>query len=215
MIPYAAVSPLLIKIVNEIKRIKQYFQKNYQHSTRTKKLLENIKNIVYIQQSVAKKGGMIEKFNINEIISQAISINKNALIRHEIEVVEENAQEIVVETDRLKVIQVLINLITNAKDALKGMENKKIHVVVRKQDQMIKVMVKDNGIGISEDQLNKIFLYGHTTKKDGHGFGLHNSALAAKEIGGQLEVKSEGEKKGAEFVFTFPCQHRSLHKDRG
>ncbi len=204
--------PVLLAISEEMKKEQQEVGLEFME---LEKYVENIKNIVYIQQSVAKKGGMIEKFNINEIISQAISINKNALIRHEIEVVEENAQEIVVETDRLKVIQVLINLITNAKDALKGMENKKIHVVVRKQDQMIKVMVKDNGIGISEDQLNKIFLYGHTTKKDGHGFGLHNSALAAKEIGGQLEVKSEGEKKGAEFVFTFPCQHRSLHKDRG
>ena len=178
------------------------------------KYVENIKNIVYIQQSVAKKGGMIEKFKINETISQAININKNDLLRHEIEIIEENAQEFIVETDRLKVIQVLINLITNAKDALKGMQNKKIHVLVKKYDQMIQVIVKDNGIGINKDQINKIFLYGHTTKKEGHGFGLHNSALAAKEIGGQLEVKSEGEKRGAEFIFTFPCKHRSIQGER-
>ena len=203
--------PVLLAISEEMKKEQQEVGLEFME---LEKYVENIKNIVYIQQSVAKKGGMIEKFKINETISQAININKNDLLRHEIEIIEENAQEFIVETDRLKVIQVLINLITNAKDALKGMQNKKIHVLVKKYDQMIQVIVKDNGIGINKDQINKIFLYGHTTKKEGHGFGLHNSALAAKEIGGQLEVKSEGEKRGAEFIFTFPCKHRSIQGER-
>jgi len=204
--------PVLLAICEEMRKEQQEVNLEFME---LEKYVENIKNIVYIQQSVAKKGGMIEKFKINEIISQAININKSALLRHEIEIIEENTQEILVETDRLKVIQVLINLITNAKDALKGMPNKKIYVLVGKKDQMIKIIVRDNGIGINEDQLNKIFLYGYTTKKDGHGFGLHNSALAAKELGGQLEVQSEGDKKGAEFVFTFPCKHRTVQGKQG
>jgi signal transduction histidine kinase len=64
--------------------------------------------------------------------------------------------------------------------------------------------VADNGVGISEDNLTKIFSHGFTTKEHGHGFGLHSSALAAKEIGGSLSVYSDGVGQGATFTLELP-----------
>jgi signal transduction histidine kinase len=68
----------------------------------------------------------------------------------------------------------------------------------------VKVSVCDNGIGIAPDHLTSIFNHGFTTKKDGHGFGLHSGANAAKEMGGTLTARSEGPGRGAEFTLELP-----------
>ena len=62
----------------------------------------------------------------------------------------------------------------------------------------------DNGIGIPPENLTRIFNHGFTTRKDGHGFGLHSGALAAKEMGGSLTVHSGGTGQGAAFTLELP-----------
>ena len=64
----------------------------------------------------------------------------------------------------------------------------------------VRIQVADNGIGIPAENLTKIFSHGFTTRKDGHGFGLHSGALAAQELGGTLTVFSDGPGKGATFT---------------
>ena len=68
----------------------------------------------------------------------------------------------------------------------------------------VKIVVSDNGIGIPPENLTRIFNHGFTTKKDGHGFGLHSGANAAKEMGGSLTARSDGAGKGAEFTLELP-----------
>jgi signal transduction histidine kinase len=65
--------------------------------------------------------------------------------------------------------------------------------------------VIDNGVGILPENLTRIFNHGFTTRKDGHGFGLHSGALAAKEMGGSLNVHSDGPGQGAAFTLELPC----------
>ncbi len=72
----------------------------------------------------------------------------------------------------------------------------------------INISVRDNGVGIAPENLNKIFRHGFTTRKDGHGFGLHSGALAAKELGGTLTVRSAGAGEGAEFTVSLPCREQ-------
>ncbi|HYG35278.1 MAG TPA: ATP-binding protein [Clostridia bacterium] len=60
-------------------------------------------------------------------------------------------------------------------------------------------------MGISAENLSRICEHGFTTKKDGHGFGLHSGAIAAKELGGALTVHSDGPGKGATFSLELPC----------
>jgi len=66
------------------------------------------------------------------------------------------------------------------------------------------VSVSDNGVGITEENLTRIFVHGFTTKKDGHGFGLHSGVLAAREMGGSLTVHSAGTGAGATFTLKLP-----------
>jgi signal transduction histidine kinase len=79
--------------------------------------------------------------------------------------------------------------------------------------ESVRVAVTDNGIGILAENLTRIFAHGFTTKKTGHGFGLHSGAIAAKELGGSLTVHSAGRNLGATFTLELPCPtNQDLHE---
>jgi two-component system NtrC family sensor kinase len=71
-------------------------------------------------------------------------------------------------------------------------------------EQTAHIVVSDNGIGISPENLTRVFAHGFTTKEEGHGFGLHSGALAAHAMGGSLNVASAGIGHGASFTLELP-----------
>jgi two-component system NtrC family sensor kinase len=98
-------------------------------------------------------------------------------------------------------------MVNNAKHALatSDQKNRLINArIFKTNDGYFHVEVSDNGAGISEENITRIFNYGFTTKKNGHGFGLHSGALNAKEMGGSINVYSEGPGKGATFTLGLP-----------
>jgi len=109
--------------------------------------------------------------------------------------------------ERGKVLQILINLIRNAKYALdEGRSAGKV-ITLRIQAGLagtVRFVVEDNGVGIPPENLARIFGHGFTTRAHGHGFGLHSSALAAKDMGGALTVYSDGPGLGAAFILELP-----------
>jgi C4-dicarboxylate-specific signal transduction histidine kinase len=135
-------------------------------------------------------------------------MNSAAFDRHHIEVVREFADNTPpVRVDRHKVLQILINLLRNAKYAMDAQNGNAKRLVVRvgmASPDRVKITIADNGVGIAPDHLTSIFNHGFTTKKDGHGFGLHSGANAAKEMGGTLTAHSDGPGKGAEFTLELP-----------
>jgi len=161
-----------------------------------------------MQQSLARVAGVMTDVEVGELLEDALKINQAGLNRHHVKVVRDFDPKILFTTDRHKVLQILINLISNAKYAVDGAPDGKREIVlrVRTQDETICIEVIDNGVGIDPQNLTRIFSYGFTTKKDGHGFGLHSAALAAKELGGRIEVRSEGLGKGATFALTLPVK---------
>jgi signal transduction histidine kinase len=111
-----------------------------------------------------------------------------------------------VTAEKHRALQILVNLVRNAKDACQesSKQNPKLIVRATNGDDRVRVSVTDNGIGIQPENLARIFDHGFTTKKDGHGFGLHSSVAAAKEMGGALLVHSDGLGKGATFTLELP-----------
>ena len=112
-----------------------------------------------------------------------------------------------ISVDKHKVLQILVNLIRNAKYAIDAAarRDKRITISIRMNElNKVELSLKDSGIGIDPDNLTRIFSHGFTTKRDGHGFGLHSGALAAKEMGGSLTAFSEGMGKGATFTLELP-----------
>jgi PAS domain S-box-containing protein len=180
--------------------------------------IEHIKEIVAMQQSYAKVSGAYENLSATELVEDALRINLAAFDRHGIELVREFKPNLpTVCVDRHKVLQILINVLRNAKYAMEGLDRNAKRLVIRVDTASpgkVTISVQDNGIGISEDHLTKIFGHGFTTKKDGHGFGLHSGANAAKEMGGSLSARSEGPGKGAEFMLELPTTAVARQEER-
>lgn len=170
--------------------------------------IEHIKEIVAMQQNYAKLSGVYEWLTVPELVEDALRMNAAAFDRHHIELVREFDEKIPsVCVDRHKVLQILINLLRNAKHAMEGRSTVDKRMVIEvglASPERVKIIVRDNGVGIPPDHLTKIFNHGFTTKKGGHGFGLHSGANAAKEMGGSLTARSDGPGKGAEFTLELP-----------
>ncbi len=178
--------------------------------------IEHIKEIVAMQQSYAKVSGVYESLPVTTLIEDAVRINTAAFDRHGIEVVREFEDNLPpVHVDRHKVLQILINLLRNAKYAMDAQEGKVKRLVLmaaQASPDRVRIIVADNGVGIPPEHLNRIFSHGFTTRKDGHGFGLHSGANAAKEMGGSLTARSDGPGKGAEFTLELPTTPPARHE---
>jgi ligand-binding sensor domain-containing protein/signal transduction histidine kinase len=172
------------------------------------KNVDHIKDIVSMQQKYAKTSGVIERLKISEIIEDAININASRLAHHRLQVRKDYVHDPVVTVDKHKVLQILVNLFQNAKEACDagGKSDRLLTVRTLLKGSTVCIVVADNGIGISTENLTKIFSHGFTTRPDGHGFGLHNSALAAKELGGSLVAHSDGKNCGATFTLELPVE---------
>jgi signal transduction histidine kinase len=172
------------------------------------KNLAHIKEIVSIQQNCANISGVTEIIQISELVEDTIRLNAASLSRHDVEVVRDFDHVPPITIDKHKVLQILANLIRNAQSACEdgATAHKQVTVTVRNESDRVKISVADNGIGIPPQNLNRIFGHGFTTKKDGHGFGLHSGSLAACELGGRLTAYSEGCGRGAVFTLELPLQ---------
>jgi PAS domain S-box-containing protein len=170
--------------------------------------VEHIKEIVAMQQSYSRVSGAVESLPVVELVEDALRLHAAALARHDVQVIREYAETPPVLVDKHKVLQILVNLIRNAKYALDEGRQRDKRLTLRATNNgsdFVHVSVIDNGVGISPENLARIFEHGFTTRKDGHGFGLHSGALAAKELGGTLTVRSDGLGKGATFTLALPC----------
>jgi C4-dicarboxylate-specific signal transduction histidine kinase len=129
-------------------------------------------------------------------------MNGDSLLRHDVQVIRDCDDVPAMMMEKHKVLQILVNLIRNAKQACtdSGRAHKQITLRATSAGDGVRIAVIDNGVGIAPEDMTRIFSYGFTTKKDGHGFGLHSSVLAAQEIGGRLTAHSDGPGTGATFT---------------
>jgi PAS domain S-box-containing protein len=169
--------------------------------------VEHIKEIVAMQQNYATVGGVKETINMVDLVEESIRMNEQGFGRHRLKVIREFEQVPPLSVEKHKILQILVNLLRNAKHACQDSEgaDKRMTVRITNGDHRIKISISDNGIGIPPENLTRIFNHGFTTRKDGHGFGLHSGALAAKEVGGSLIAHSDGPGQGATFTLELPC----------
>lgn len=169
----------------------------------------HIKEIVAAQQNYATTAGLVQSLEIKRVVQDALSLSHEGMERHGIGVMADVPEELVIFTDKHKVLQIILNLLQNAKDALKQSTSRHKHVTVRAESiehGRVRIVVLDTGIGMSEELIGKLFRHGFTTKPEGHGFGLHSGAIAARELGGSLTGWSAGPDKGSAFTLELPVQ---------
>ncbi len=202
------IGKMIPNIISEFyEYLKEQKSELLQNSEDIKENIEHIQNIINMQQSYATNVLINELESPQEIMTTAIRMNANSFDRHNIKLIKNFEKISDIKTDKHKILQILINLITNAKGAFKEQpeEGREIICSIRKVEEFIEFEIKDNAIGISKENLNKIFTHGFTTKDDGHGFGLHNSANNAKQLGGDINLISDGLGKGAIFILKIPA----------
>jgi len=173
------------------------------------KNVEHVKDIVKTQQLYTGIGRQQDNVLISEIIENAIEINNAGLERQNIEVVREYDDIGNVLIDKQRILQILVNLIDNAEDALSksDKEPKLLKIrTIKNGDTKIRIKITDNGVGINPAELKVIFEEGYTTKQAGHGFGLHSSLLAARDMQATLTAESGGLNQGATFILELPLR---------
>jgi two-component system, LuxR family, sensor kinase FixL len=170
--------------------------------------VDHIKSIVSMQQKHARTGGAIEELQVPQLIDEALRLHAISLERLGILIERDYAQVPPILVDRHKLLQILINLLSNARHALvdSQQQDKRLSIRVRiaPEGRLLLIEVSDNGMGIAPENLTRIFTQGFTTKKTGHGYGLHISALAATEMKGRLTCSSSGPGQGAIFTLELP-----------
>jgi PAS domain S-box-containing protein len=174
--------------------------------------IEHINGIVSAQQSFAKVCGVTENVSLSDLVEDAIRIQGGAFERHGIQLLREYGNVPVVSIDKHRVLQIVVNLLTNAKQACDAQNPQEKRVVVRLNtagESRVRIEVSDNGEGIRPENLPRMFSQGFTTRKEGHGFGLHSGAISARDLGGSLTVNSDGPGRGASFILELPVARAS------
>jgi signal transduction histidine kinase len=177
------------------------------------KSVDHIKEVVATQQSYAGTPRFLESVILAELVDDALRMNSGALTRHKVDVVKNLAELPALPLDRHRLLQILVNLISNAKHAMSGVDGQDVHnacitlgahLADVANGHVLHITVADNGEGIAPENLTRIFSHGFTTRKNGHGFGLHSCVLAAQEMGGSLSAHSDGSGRGASFTLEIP-----------
>ncbi len=172
--------------------------------------IEHVKQIIRVQQSYARQAGAPEDTAVVALLADALRISGANSRSHGIAVEQQCPRGLVARLDKHRVLEILTNLLANAKQALADREpgHRMIDIRVLTRGDELHFEIEDNGVGISADNLTRIFQHGFTTKKDGHGFGLHGASVSARAMGGRIDVHSEGEGRGARFTLVLPSETR-------
>ncbi|WP_095992490.1 ATP-binding protein [Cystobacter fuscus] len=168
---------------------------------------EHIGDIIKMQQNHARAPRMHEPVDLAELLEDALRINSAELSRHQVRVQRQLTPLPHLMIDKHKTLMILVNLISNARYALDTVapsERLLLMSLEQTSTDRVHIVIRDNGMGIAPEMITRIFQYGFTTRDEGHGFGLHSSALAAQELGGTLTVHSDGPGRGAAFTLELP-----------
>ncbi len=169
--------------------------------------VEHIKHVVAMQNPHAGGTRVLERMALTELVDMALRLHAAEFERAGVEVVRRFTPLPEMQVEKHKVLQILVNLLSNARNALVRGRAEQRRLIIElgwEPETSWHIRVEDNGMGIAPEHLDKLFHFGFTTREDGQGIGLHVSALAAQEMGGSLHAHSEGPGRGAAFVLEVP-----------
>lgn len=168
-----------------------------------------MRDVISTQQNYAKATLYTEDIVVSDLVDDALKLQLASLKKQGVKIRKDFRAHPRGMVSKVKLVHVLTNLIKNGKEAMGG--NEKLHkpqeMIIRieePQENQVQIQIVDNGCGIRQEHLEKIFNHGFTTKSTGHGFGLHTCANFMTEMGGSLQAQSEGEFSGSTFTLKFP-----------
>ena len=169
--------------------------------------LEHVAQLVRDQQRFAQHGGLVEAHDARALAREALTLVERSRQSGPSPAIECPTGDALpaVKADRHRVLEILVNLVQNAQQAVEDLgPDGRVRLLLEPTPEGIALEVQDNGRGIAAEDLTRIFAPGFTTREEGHGFGLHTAANAAREMGASLTVASDGPGTGARFRLTLP-----------
>ncbi|MEM9158890.1 MAG: ATP-binding protein, partial [Verrucomicrobiota bacterium] len=183
-----------------------------------KENIDHVKRIIAAQQAHAKNVDVIQEIDLNELVDSAIDMILGDTKNSACKVMLDLQPELVIESDKHKILQILTNFVKNAKEAIKEAKREVGYINIEGKYDPPKnsaiLTISDNGIGIENEDLQKIFTHGFTTKADGHGFGMHSCANNVKTLGGELMIESRGKGHGATVILILPRHANTQRKEQ-
>lgn len=176
-----------------------------EHSERLYEKIVLINDVISAQQSYASSGNSNSAVDLPQIINDTFTLYSSSIDKHGIELEKDFDDVPFISAQKTKLIHVLVNLIKNAKEAMldKDISERKLRLKLKEENERVVLEFSDSGYGVSKENLGKLFNQGFSTKKKGHGFGLHSSANYMNEMGGTIKATSRGEGEGTTFILSF------------
>lgn len=169
--------------------------------------LNNIETVVKKLLGFARKQSEdIVNLNLNTEITKVLELLNYRLVNDKISIklnIEQNLPDI--KGDPMLIQEVLMNILLNAYDSVG--KNGEIKIITKSSKKHIKVSIKDNGKGIAEKDLDKIFEPFYSTKEQGKGTGLGLSVAASIVQSLNGEIYARNNEKGAEFTIIFQLEN--------
>lgn len=168
--------------------------------------VNTITDVISAQQNYAGSGALTEDMSLEAIIDDALTMQSGSIEKYSISVVKKFENVPRVKAQKTKLIHILINLIKNAKEAMTDVDptGRILTIETLVEGDSVQARVSDSGSGIPEENLNKIFSHGFSTKEGGHGFGLHSCANYMTEMSGEIRAESGRGQAGTTFILSFP-----------
>jgi signal transduction histidine kinase len=169
--------------------------------------------ITRLRALFSKKDFSLESLDLNEAAREVIALSLSELQRNRVVLDSELAEDLpYVIGDRVQLQQVMLNLLRNALDAMADVHDRPRRLLIRTQREdgdRVRVSVRDAGIGIDPQAMDKLFDSFYTTKRDGMGIGLSISRSIIARHHGRLWAERHDE-PGATFSFSIPCSPESV-----
>lgn len=196
------------------KNIREEYDQTIENIQNIEKKHEYIENIIGLQMRYAHLFGDTEKVDVNQIVVDALKMMEDSLTKRSIEIVKNFSEQPLVKMEQTKLIQIVINLIKNAYEAMDHLEKEQRKLIItsffeKGPPDYVVLSIKDFGIGLTPEEKEKIFQFGYTTKTRGSGFGLHTCANYLIANNGSITAISDGRDKGAEFLIRLPVSDSS------
>ena len=176
----------------------------------------HLSGIIQSQHAFADKPNFVESIDPTCVVNDSINLVNEAFARHGVTLTSEFQTVPSVLVDRNRLTQVILNFLTNAKDALKANDpgNRKIHIELLKltDGNVVRIRVSDNGPGVPIHLKDKIFSSGFTTKDSGLGHGLHYCAVSAMELGWKIGLDTNLGEFRTIFYLDIPFENSQTNQ---
>lgn len=172
--------------------------------------LEHLREIIAAQQQNSRHQALREDLSPVALVEQALSLTADSCERHGIAVERQLAAAGSIPLDKHRLLQIVMNLLTNAIRAIKqsgrsdGCITVGLQRVTRESGAALILSVRDNGVGIPPENIERIFGLGYSSHTEGQGIGLHSAANLASAMGATLTAESAGPGRGATFTLVLP-----------